>query len=230
MNYSAISFADIFKSDFLSRAVENFSVVDVFITMAISVLIGLFIYYVYKRSYNSVMYSHSFNISLVILTCVTALVIMAVTANIVLSLGMVGALSIVRFRTAIKDPMDVVFLFWAIAAGIVTGSGMFLLSLLGSIFIGLIIVVLSKVKNYDDPYLLILNLETVLAEDEIMTLLKQAVKRYGVKSKSIFPGGAAELTVEIRVKDNETTVLNSVSALPGVKSAVMVSYNGDYVI
>ena len=126
-----MSFNDIFKSSFLEN-VTQFSVADTLIGMAFALAIGLFIFLIYKKTFNGVMYSTGFAMTLVGLTLVTNLVIMAVTSNVVLSLGMVGALSIVRFRTAIKEPMEIVFLFWALAAGIVVGAGMIPLAVIGS--------------------------------------------------------------------------------------------------
>ena len=149
-----MTFQDIFKSSFLENA-DAISVLDMAMTMVLAFLVGLFIFFIYKRTYSGVMYSASFGVTLIALTLITALLIMAVTSNIILSLGMVGALSIVRFRTAIKDPVDIAFLFWSIAAGIVLAAGFLPLAVFGSLFIGLILLIFSSQRGEGRPYILI---------------------------------------------------------------------------
>lgn len=228
MSNSTVSFSDIFKSSFLSKAVESFSLVDMLLTMLISILLGFLIYFVYKKSYNGVMYSHSFNTSLVSISAITALVIMAVTANVVLSLGMVGALSIVRFRTAVKDPMDIVYLFWSFAVGIVTGAGFYLIALIGSIVIAIVVYNLSRIKSKNDPYLLIADISKLSLEEKINGALKDSGVRSNLKSKVIRPDGSCELTLEVRVSDETSKVLNTIAGFEGVSNAVLVSYNGEF--
>ena len=138
-----MTFSDIFKSSFLEK-VTTFSVLDTAIALALSFVVGLFIYFVYKKTFNGVMYASSFGISLIGLSLITTLVILAVSSNVILSLGMVGALSIVRFRTAIKEPLDIVYLFWAIASGIVFGAGLIPLGVIGSLLIGIVLLVFGK--------------------------------------------------------------------------------------
>ncbi len=157
------TFNDIFKSSFLDNVTE-FAVIDVLIGMVFALLIGLFIFLVYKKTFSGVMYSTGFALSLVGLSLVTTLVIMAVTSNVVLSLGMVGALSIVRFRAAIKEPLEIVYLFWAIAIGIVIGAGMIPLAVVGSVIIGIILVLFANLKIHENPYILILNCSNEKAE------------------------------------------------------------------
>jgi uncharacterized membrane protein YhiD involved in acid resistance len=165
-----------------------------------------------------------------IITVITSMVIMAVTTNIAISLGMLGALSIVRFRTPVKDPLDIVYIFWAVGAGIITGAGMLLLALFGSLFVGFMIAIMSNLKVKQDPYLLIVNFESLDTEQSIFSLLNERVKKYKVKSKSIYPNGACELTVEVIIKNEDSDFLNLISDFEGVTNAVMVSYNGDYSI
>ena len=141
-----MTFSDIFKSSFL-ESVTEFSILDTVIGLAFALAIGLFIFLVYKKTFSGVMYSTGFALSLIGLSLVTTLVIMAVTSNVVLSLGMVGALSIVRFRAAIKEPMEIVFLFWAIAAGIVIGAGMIPLAVAGSVIIGVVLILFANRKH-----------------------------------------------------------------------------------
>lgn len=222
------TFSDIFKNSFLENfSASQISVVDTTITLLLTFLIGLFIFQVYKRTFQGVMYTKSFNVSLVMISMVTSLVIMAVTTNIVLSLGMVGALSIVRFRTAIKDPMDIVFMFWAIAVGIVTGASYYLLAILGSLIIGLILFAFSNFKTQTSPYILMINYTEGKAEKNIMAELRESVKRYNIKSKTI-NSEYVELSIELRVKENEIEFLNELKAIESVESAVLISYNGDY--
>ena len=151
-----MTFQDVFKSSFF-ESVTEFSITDILIGMLFTFVIGLFIFVIYKKTFTGVMYSTGFAMTLVGLSLVTTLVIMAVTSNVVLSLGMVGALSIVRFRAAIKEPMEIVYLFWAIAIGIVIGAGMIPLAVIGSVIIGVILLVFANRNLYDNAYILILN-------------------------------------------------------------------------
>lgn len=221
-----MTFNDIFKSSFLERVTE-FSVVDTLIGLAFALVIGLYIFMVYKKTLTGVLYSESFALTLVGLSCVTALVIMAVTSNVVLSLGMVGALSIVRFRAAIKEPIEIVFLFWAIAAGIVVGAGMIPLAVIGSAIIGLILIFFASRKTHDRPYILVLNCTNEAAEAAARDLVKASSSRFVIKSKVVNAAGI-ELTAEVRVREAETAFVNRVNDLPDVTNASLVSYNGDY--
>ncbi len=221
-----ITFNDIFKSKFTEN-ITSFSLMDTVIAMVLAFLVGVFIFYVYKKTFNGVMYSTSFGVSLIAMTLITTFVILAVTSNVVLSLGMVGALSIVRFRAAIKEPLDIAFLFWAIATGIVLGAGMIPLAVIGAILIGLIMVVFVNKKPSDNPYILVINCENDAAEKLVLEELKDSVKKQVVKSKTVSKQGI-ELTVEIRLKDMTTEFVNHISAQRGVTNVVLVSYNGDY--
>ena len=221
-----MTFSDVFKSSFLSN-INSFSMLDVLLTLGLSFVLGLFIFLIYKKTYQGVMYSDSFGVSLIAMSMITSLVIIAVTSNVVLSLGMVGALSIVRFRTAIKEPMDIAFLFWAIAVGIVLGAGLLPLAIIGSVIIGIIIVIFSTRKIGDTPYILVVNCENEETENTANTLIKEEAKKSVLKSKAVNKLGI-ELTYEIRIKDDNTGFVNKVSACEGVTNAVLVSYNGEY--
>ena len=221
-----MTFSDIFKSSFLDRATE-FAIVDFVIAMALSFALGLFIFYIYKKTYNGVMYSESFGISLMAMSMITTLVILAVTSNIVLSLGMVGALSIVRFRTAIKEPMDIAYLFWAIAVGIVLGAGLIPLAVFGSVFVGVILYVFVNRKITDHPYILIMNCKNKEAEKQALAMLQNKVKKQVLKSKTVSKSGI-EMTLEVRLKGDDSDFVNEVSETEGVDNVVLVSYNGDY--
>ena len=221
-----MNFSDLFKSSFLEN-ITSFSALDMAIAMVLALILGTFIFLVYKKTYTGVMYSAGFGVSLLGLTLVTTLIILAVTSNIILSLGMVGALSIVRFRTAIKEPLDIVFLFWAIAAGIVLGAGLLPLAVLGSLFIGLTLVIFVNKKSLDSPYILIVSTDGERQEDDILLLVRQSTKRFSVKSKTISDSGM-EFTLEVRLREESTKFVGKIKAVSGVRSAALVSYNGDY--
>lgn len=222
-----MTFQDIFKSGFLD-SFQSFSLTDMALSLAAAFLIGLFIFYVYQKTYGGVLYSRNFNISLVAILLVTTLVICGVTSNVVLSLGMVGALSIVRFRTAVKDPMDLVFLFWAIAEGILCGAALLPLALLGCPVIGIFLLVFANRQQKDNPYLIIIRLDDEKREDEIAAFLRRQVKRMLLKSKTVTGGVGTELIYEIRPADSGSGFVNAISRMEGVESAVMVSYDGNY--
>ena len=149
------------------------------------------------------------------------------TSNIILSLGMVGALSIVRFRTAIKEPMDIAFLFWSIAAGIVLAAGLIPLAVLGSLFIGLVLLTFSRQKNGESPYILVIHCADQTVEGQVRALVEARVRRLNLKSKSVVPG-QIELNYEVRLRDADTEFVNELGAMKGVGNVVLVSYNGDY--
>ncbi|MGM9596882.1 MAG: DUF4956 domain-containing protein [Eubacteriales bacterium] len=221
-----MTFNDIFKSSFLEQ-VSGFSFTDMVISLALAFAIGLFIFEIYRKTYRGVMYSRSFGITLLALAMITDLAIMTVTSNVVLSLGMVGALSIVRFRTAIKEPLDIAFLFWSIVVGIMLGAGMIPLAVFGSIILGVVLLVFSNRKRSDTPYILVLQCQDEAAELSATAELEKTVGRYSVKSKTVSDSGI-ELTAEIRISGETTKFVNSLSAMEGVRYATLVSYNGEY--
>ena len=221
-----MNFGDIFKSSFLEN-VTTVSLLDMALALILAFGIGLFIFFVYKKTYSGVMYSASFGTTLVALTMITTVVILAVTSNVVLSLGMVGALSIVRFRTAIKEPLDIAFLFWSIAVGIVLAAGMIPLAVIGSVIIGVILLVFVNRKSHVNPYMVVLSCTNHESELKAKEYLEKQTLRCVVKSKAA-QKGAIELNMEIRLKDDNTDFINALSDMEGVNSAVLVSYNGDY--
>ena len=221
-----MSFQDIFKSSFLENVTE-FSLLDNCIGLAAALLVGLFIFMIYKKTLTGVLYSDGFALTLVGLSLVTTLVIMAVTSNVVLSLGMVGALSIVRFRTAIKEPVEIVFLFWSLAVGIVIGAGMIPLAIIGSALIGVILLLFANRKIRKQPYILVVSCKDEAAEQRITEILAKVVEYYTVKSKTVNAAGI-EFTAELRTKDAETAFVNRITELEGVGNATLVSYNGEY--
>jgi len=222
----AITFNDLFKTDLLASASE-FSIVDLLICLGLAFAVGLFILFVYKKSFNGVMYSSGFAISLIAMTLITTMIILTIGSNIVLSLGMVGALSIVRFRSAVKDPMDIAYLFWAISAGIVIGAGLLQVAVIGSVIIGIILYIFSTKKPTDKPYILIVDCADEAVEEKVNAILKESVKKQVLRSKTMNPG-SIELTIEVRLPKQESGFVNKISAVSGVTKAVLVSYNGEY--
>ena len=221
-----MTFKDIFKSSFLETA-KSFSLVDVIIALAVSFAIGLFIYFVYKKTFRGVMFSSSFGVSLIAMCLITTLIILAVTSNIILSLGMVGALSIVRFRTAVKEPLDIAFLFWAISVGIVTGAGLIPLAVIGSAFIGIILMIFANAKSSDDPYIAFISCADENSENAAMEIIKNNTKKHQIKSKTVTSSGI-ELMIEVKLTDNSSKVCNLLSCTDGISKAALVSYNGEY--
>ena len=221
-----MTFQDIFKSSFLEN-IDSVSILDMVVALTLAFAIGLFIFLIYKKTFAGVMYSSSFGVTLVALTMISTLVILAVTSNVVLSLGMVGALSIVRFRTAIKEPLDIAFLFWSIAVGIVLAAGMIPLAVFGSVVIGLVLLVFANKKSHTSPYIVVLRCRDHDSETAATGYLRSQVKRCVVKSKTAQPG-SIELNLEVRLGDDNTDFINILAEMEGVASAVLVSYNGDY--
>lgn len=219
------NFNDIFKKSFLKmESIASISILDVILTLGVSMIIGVFIFWIYRKTFNGVIYSHNFNVTLVLMSMITSLIIMTISTNIVLSLGMVGALSIVRFRTAIKDPLDIVFLFWAISVGIATGAKIFELAFIGSLVIGLVVYVFSKKKTRAYTYLLIIHYDS----DYYFEIKDQLKKmNYSVKSK-VVRQELTELTLEIKLKVDNTSFVNDLAEIEGVKDISLVHYNGDY--
>lgn len=225
--FATLNFSDIFKSSFMDN-ISSFSIFDTVIALVLSFMIGLFIMAVYKKTFKGVMYSQSFSVSLLALNLITTLIILAITSNVILSLGMVGALSIVRFRSAIKEPLDIAFLFWSISVGIVTGAGLIPLAVFGSLFIGIILVLFINRGTTDNPYLLVLSCIDNESEKEALKTVQSYVKKQVIKSKTVSAQNGIEVTIEIRLKEMETKFVNEIAAIQGVKNAVLVSYNGDY--
>ncbi|MBR7142987.1 MAG: DUF4956 domain-containing protein [Clostridia bacterium] len=222
-----MNFSDIFKSKFLEKF-SAFSLGDTLLTLAVAFLMGLFILFVYKKTFSGVVYSPSFGLSLLGLTLISTFVILAVTSNVVLSLGMVGALSIVRFRSAIKEPLDIVYLFWSIAVGIVLGAGMIPLAIVGSALLGIMLLSFSALRGKSgSTYLLVFRCEHEQAEQQMMQLVHQQAKKCSVKAKTVTACGV-ELTLEVSLKQDDTAFVNRLLEIDGAQQANLVSYKGDY--
>ncbi|MGE7951971.1 DUF4956 domain-containing protein [Lysinibacillus xylanilyticus] len=219
----SLNFQNVIKKSVLD-SFASFSYIEIIIGLLCSFGIGMFIYWVYKRCFRGVVYSYNYNVSFVLMTMITTLIIMTISTNIVLSLGMVGALSIVRFRTAVKDPLDIVYMFWAIAAGIAIGAQMYPLAILGSLAFGATLAWLSKKKVRGETYLLILQHNEEAGDEVRKTLQKLNTK---LKSKTI-RNAFIEMTVEIRLVDDNTAFMNVLNKIEGVHSCSLVNYTGDY--
>ena len=219
-----MSFNDIFKSSFLEN-VSEFSILDTVIGLAVALVIGLFIFIIYKKTLTGVLYSSGFALTLVGLSLVTTLVIMAVTSNVVLSLGMVGALSIVRFRTAVKDPMDLAFLFWTISVGIICGAGLFEVAVEASILITIVMLLLHFVPNVKPALLLLVNGTDSKLQAELEQVLKDGTRFYKIKSRNM-TGTGIDMIVELKAKD-ESTLMEKVLAIPAVESATLMTHDGE---
>lgn len=221
-----MSFNDIFNSNFLEN-VASVSIIDTVLAMVLAFGIGIFVYLVHKKTYKGVMYSSGFGVTLVALSMITTFVMMAVTSNVVLSLGMVGALSIVRFRTAVKEPLDIAFVFWSIAVGIVLSAGMIPLAIFGSVMIGIILLVFVNRKPNEMPYIIVVNCNNSEAEAKAKKYIEDNVAKSIVKNKTVSKEGI-ELNIEVRLNNDNTDFINNVIDLKDVNHAVLVSYNGEF--
>lgn len=219
-------------TDIIKKSVlENFNTsgeldwIQVIVTLALAFVIGLFIYFIYKRTFSGVMFSKNFGGSLIMLAMVTAMIILPITSNIVLSLGMVGALSIVRFRTAVKDPMDTVFMFWSIAEGITLGAKQYTPAIIGALGIGALMFLISMFKfKKSMPYLLVLRFEEH-AKQEVQGILGRMPQGI-LKSKNV-TRDFIELTIEMRVRPQDIQTVEKFLSIDGVKDAALISYNGE---
>ena len=220
-----MSFMDIFKNKFLEMMnLSDLSWLSVLQTLGASLLVGIFIFFIYKACYRGVMYSHNFNITLALMTMLTSMIILTISSNVVLSLGMVGALSIVRYRTAIKDPMDLMFLFWAVADGIAIGAKCYSVYIAGTLVIGLAFFIFTRFKTRKMVYLLVINYEES-AFPEIQSVLSRI--NYTVRSK-LTKKNNTELTLEVHLRDPNTYFVNLLSDIENVNNVALVSYNGDF--
>jgi hypothetical protein len=211
-------------SDFLNppSAYLSLTIERVLLSLIVSFIVALFIFYMYRKCFSGVIYTRHFNIGLVLVSLVVTLVILPISSSLALSLGMVGALSIVRFRTAIKDPIDVVFMFWAIAVGIISGAGLYMVALVGSPIIGLFLFVLSRANlRTSDPYLLVIHYTT-----DAEAAVQKAIPENKLRSRTVTSAGV-ELMLEVRMKSKDASKVDELLKIKGVKDAALVSYNAD---
>lgn len=223
-----LNFADIFQKGFLATGggMERYSAIEILVNMGMSFFLGAFIFYVYRKTFQGVLYQRSFNVSLIAIAMVVTMVIMIISGNLILSLGMVGALSIVRFRTPIKDPVDLVFIFWAIAVGIGNGVGYFTLTIIGSIVMSVTIFALTRKDDEETPYLLVIQIEKGSSEEDALSFVKRSVDRFALKSKTINPA-YTEVTAEVKLKGADAAFVSGLDSEYGVKKATLISYSGD---
>lgn len=196
----------------------------IFLTFTVTFFMGLLILLIYKLTYKGVLFNRTFGTSLLMVAMVTSLVIMPISSNVVLSLGMVGALSIVRFRTALKDPLDIVYMFWAIALGLTSGAGFFELAIIGCIVLAVIMVAVTAITQFGmkKPYLLVIRYSPSFRGE-----FQQLIPAFKVKSKTVTPQ-AVGLVVELTLKNQDSRFLDRLQQLEGILSASLVRYSGDF--
>ncbi len=220
------NFADIFKKSFL----QNFNSTDIsmtkiLLTLLVAAAIGLYIFAIYRVVTRKTFYSKTFNIALVALAVITSAIILSMQSSLVISLGMVGALSIIRFRTAIKDPMDLVFLFWSISVGIICGAGLIEIAVITSILVTIAIIALDMIPTSKAAMMLVVNADALEAEEEIMAAVAELVKNSKVKSRN-FSKGHLDMIVEVHVKE-EAKLVKKVAAIASVTSVSLISHDGE---
>lgn len=219
-------------NDFLQNTdifTTDLSVTAIAYTLLFSFALGLFIFFIYRVSYQGVMYSKTFNVTLIAISMITSSIILAISSNIILSLGMVGALSIVRFRTAIKDPIDVAYIFWAVGMGITSGAGLWKLASMSAIVIGIILFVFSHISDVKTPYLCVISYQTEDTNDLVFKLIEKETKRYRLKSK-VFDGENYEVTIEIRSRKKTDRLVNKLGGINHVNSVALLGYDGDFAV
>lgn len=220
------TFTDLFKNSFLEMFPDTVAPWDLILTLGVALLLGLGIFVVYRKCFIGVVYDHSFNISLVVMTLLTAVIIVTISSNVMLSLGMVGALSIVRYRTAVKSPLDLMFLFWAITTGIAAGAGYYYIAAIAFLFVTLVFSVLRSLRQRRETYMVIINYDArTETEENVRRLLR--IYKARVRSK-VVRGERAELTVEILMKDDNLSLTNTLAEIEGVGDVTLVQYRGSY--
>ena len=221
-----MGFKDVFKKSFL----EGFTSMDITTgkiaaTLIVTALLALYIFAIYRLVTRKVFYSKNFNISLAVMSLITSAIILAMQSNLVISLGMVGALSIVRFRTAIKDPMDLAFLFWSISIGIICGAGLYEIALVTSVGVTVFILVLDMLPVGKAPMMLVVNSSEMNGEKAVLDMVGKYARYYKVKSRNLSKG-RLDLVIELKVKE-ESALVSEVAALDGMLSASMISHDGE---
>lgn len=223
---TATTFSDMFKNSFLRMFPETVDPWKLVTVLAVSLLLGLGIFAVYRRCFMGVVYDHSFNISLVVMTILTAVIIVTISSNIMLSLGMVGALSIVRYRTAVKSPLDLMFMFWSITTGIASGAGYYYIAAVSFLFTALVFWILKGMKHRDETYMLVIHCQSG-TEAEEAARRSLASCRSRVRSK-VLRGGQTELTMEVVMKHDNINLVDTIARIPGVEDVTLVQYRGIY--
>ena len=225
-----VTFTDVLQKSFIAMSMgsaDRITTLNIIINISMSFIVGMFIFYIYKITYQGVLYQRSFNISLVLASTVTSMIIMTISGNLILSLGMVGALSIVRFRTPVKDSMDLIFLFWAISVGIANGVGYYNITIIGSVMIAIFMLILTKNKKSDSGvFLLVIHIADKSKEENIMDEIKQQTDKISMKSKTVSDIGI-EITLEVKTKLDRTEFMNNLQGNNSVTRATLVAYDQD---
>lgn len=224
-----MSATDVVKKSILDNFQMNgdLTLTDALITLALAFVLGLFVFLIYRLTFSGVIFVKSFGTALIMLTMVTAMIIMPITLNIGLALGMVGALSIVRFRTAVKDPLDTIFMFWAIACGITLGAQLYTISLVSSAAIGVFLLIWNLFKAKKNlPFMFVIRFDEA-CKKEVQAVLRKMPS--GKLKSKIVSEGTIELTIEMNLRESEAGMIDSFSAIPGVHNASLISYKGDVV-
>lgn len=221
-----MEFGEIFKKSFLTQ-IKTSQALDIAIALLVSIVIGAYIFYFYKKTYKGIVFSKMFAAALTGMTVITTFIILAVTSNVVLSLGMVGALSIVRFRSSIKEPIDIIYIFWAISEGIVIGSKQYVLAIAGTICISIAMAVFGTYKEKMSRYILVVRYNA--EEKEILNKVKENCKKYEIKSNTVYSNNKQELILEVILEKNESILVEKLKECKAINMASLVKYNGEYI-
>ncbi len=201
------------------------TLIPALVALVVASMMGLLIYYVYGKAFQGVVFNHKFSVTLAVMTLLSAMITLAISSNIALSLGMVGALSIVRYRTAIKDPLDIMYLFWAVGSGIAVGAKQYYLAVLGALAVILMLMAISERKTKSDIYIFLIHYSGKDLDDKLREVLRKW--RYQIKSKTVRQKDT-ELAIEISVKNNNLAFVDNVKKLPSVKDVTLIQYDGEY--
>lgn len=222
----AASTQDVIKNSILKLIPQTIDPISLIITMIVSILIGIGIFIVYKRCFTGVVYDHAFNTSLVIMTLLVSVIIVTISSNITLSLGMVGALSIVRYRTAVKNPLDLMFMFWSITQGIVIGAGYYYIALICFVIVTIAFFILKNIKDGNKTFVLVVNYKnSQYTDEEVRKILLK--NKFKLRSK-IVKNEVTELTLELIMKTENTNITNELANIEGVNGVTLVNYRGNY--
>lgn len=227
-NSNPLSFQDLMEASALRLSEGGYlTSFDILFSLIVSFLCGLFISWIYRMTFQGVIYQKSFNISIITVSVITSSIVMAISGNLMLALGMVGALSIVRFRAAIKEPLDIVFLFWAITVGVANGVAFFKLSIITTLFVALAIYFLMKIDFKISTYMLILSMKKdINSEKEIKKILQDKTKSFAIRTKNIIDNHI-ELIYEIKLNKNDSSIVEDISKMKLVKNVSMVSHSNN---
>ena len=220
-----MSIKDILKNSFLDGFANGFDIKEVLISLGAATLLALYIFFIYRLVTKKTFYSKTFNISLIAMAIITASIILTIQSNIVISLGMVGALSIVRFRTAIKEPLDLVFLYWSISIGIICGAGLLTIAVILSLLMSIVVLVMRKYPMRKQSMLLVVNSTKPENDKEIMNIVRKYSKYGRIKSKNM-TDSKLDMIIEVKV-DEESELIHEVLTIDGVVSAAILSHDGE---